>query len=79
MTDILDRAGELEQRDRDAALARQAAAESEHERPFEIEGVRVCLDCFEPIAPARLAANHDAVRCVECQQDSERRRAHGMV
>lgn len=68
----------MEQHDRDAALARQAA-ESEHERPFEIEGVRVCLDCFEPIAPTRLAANHAAVRCVECQQDHDRRRAHGMV
>lgn len=75
MTDVLDKAGEVEQRDRDAALARQAAAGQEQETPFVIEGRRVCLGCFEPIARGRLKANPQAVRCVECQVSHDRRRA----
>jgi phage/conjugal plasmid C-4 type zinc finger TraR family protein len=32
-----------------------------------------CLDCGEPIAPARLKAYPAATRCVECQSALERR------
>ncbi len=30
-----------------------------------------CIDCGEPISPARLAAQPGAVRCIECQRDFE--------
>jgi phage/conjugal plasmid C-4 type zinc finger TraR family protein len=79
MTDAADFAGPIEQREREAALARQAARNEEHETPFEIEGMRVCTDCYEPIGARRLEANPHAVRCTECQQDLDRRRARGMA
>lgn len=72
MTDAADRAQEREEADRDAALAR-ARDNTAHEAPFEIEGRRVCLDCFEPIDKRRLKANPAAVRCLECQTLIERR------
>jgi DnaK suppressor protein len=31
----------------------------------------VCIDCGEPIAPARLLAYPTATRCIECQQTHE--------
>ena len=44
----------------DAALARMDAATYGE-----------CIDCGEPIAPARLAAYPTATRCLECQQTYE--------
>lgn len=35
----------------------------------------VCIECGEPIAPARLKAYPTAKRCIECQEAHERRRA----
>lgn len=43
------------------------------EAPLEINGQRLCLDCDGPLSFARLQANADAVRCVECQTDHDRR------
>lgn len=43
------------------------------EAPLEINGQRFCLDCDGRLSLARLAANADAVRCVECQTDHDRR------
>lgn len=43
------------------------------ETPLEINGKRYCLDCDDPISQPRLAANANAVRCVECQNDHDRR------
>lgn len=71
MTDEADRAQAREERDRSEAIER-AIAQPVVEAAFEIEGVRVCLDCFDPIAAPRLAANPTAVRCVECQNDHDR-------
>lgn len=79
MSDPADLAGPFEQRQRDDSLARQAALNAAHETPFEIEGKRVCLDCYDPIARKRLAANQHAVRCVECQNDHNRRMQRGMA
>jgi RNA polymerase-binding transcription factor DksA len=31
-----------------------------------------CIDCGEPIAPARLAVNPTATRCAECQAQHEK-------
>jgi DnaK suppressor protein len=73
MSDDADRAQLVEEAARAHALARAAAAPAE--TPFEIEGVRVCLDCFEPVPLVRLVANPRAVRCVECQWRIEKHRA----
>ena len=80
MSDPADLAGTVEQHERENSLARQAARNTEREMPFEIDGVRVCLDCYELISTARLAAKPEAVRCVECQNDNDRRRRkHGIA
>ena len=79
MTDFADNAGPLIERENADSLARQAQKNAAHETPFEIEGKRVCLDCFDPIARKRLAANPHAVRCTECQNDHDRRVKHGMA
>ncbi len=42
------------------------------EPQLTIDGVRVCLDCFDPLGKKRLKANPDAVRCVECQELKEK-------
>lgn len=67
--DDVDRAKEREMLHRKLALDAQLNKPdcSPGEEPFEIEGVRVCLDCFEPIPSARLKAKPDAVRCVDCK------------
>ncbi|WP_328184645.1 TraR/DksA C4-type zinc finger protein [Marinobacter sp. OP 3.4] len=45
------------------------------EAPLEYNGQRLCLDCDCPLGGARLEANPNAVRCVECQTDHDRRGA----
>ena len=48
------------------------------ETPLKCAGRRVCRDCEAPIESTRIAANPDAVRCTECQNDREREtRRHG--
>lgn len=79
MSDQIDEAQEIEQRDNASALVRQQEAAASTEQPFEIQGRRVCLDCFEPIPKKRLKANPNAVRCTECQTDHERRERRGMA
>lgn len=73
MVDELDRAKALEMRERQAALARTLARGQEREPPLEVDGVRVCLDCGEPIPPERLAARPQSVRCVECKERKEKK------
>lgn len=79
MTDIADRAEEIERAEREEALARHAERAATHEQPFAIEGRRVCLDCFDPLSRKRLKANPHAVRCVECQNDLYRRKKRGIA
>lgn len=43
------------------------------EAPLELNGRRLCLNCDEELSLARLNANPNAVRCVECQTDHDRR------
>ncbi|MFZ2948217.1 MAG: TraR/DksA C4-type zinc finger protein [Desulfuromonadaceae bacterium] len=38
------------------------------------EGEVDCIDCDNPIPPARLAVQPNAERCVQCQTDFETRR-----
>lgn len=52
----------------DAALARNSQGE-----------LGDCADCGEPIESARLHVNPAAVRCAECQQLNEYRRAHARL
>lgn len=74
MTDAADRAQAREEQERMEAIERrrEAADRATAETPFEIEGTRVCLDCFDPISKKRLKANPQAVRCIDCQTDVER-------
>lgn len=43
------------------------------ETPLEMNGQRFCLDCDERLSFARMEANPRAVRCVDCQNDHDRR------
>lgn len=67
-----DQAQALEEAERAAAVA--ALRQRVREDPWIVAGVARCLDCAEPIAPARLAAAPWAVRCVSCQERVERAR-----
>ncbi len=71
MSDFADAASDIEQQHRDRAL-QQAAAVRSSEAPLEQDGVRLCLDCHDPIVAARLAAQPTAVRCTECQAYNDR-------
>ncbi len=73
MTDIIDRAAELEQMNRDLAL--QENERRSYEPPDEDANGRYCLDCSEQIPDERIIRIPWAVRCVECQQLHERREA----
>lgn len=53
----------------------ERARQAQSEPPLEVEGQRLCLGCEDPISAARLNANPRAVRCVECQNDHDRRGA----
>lgn len=70
--DDADRAKLREQADRRIALETQRARARESDPPLEIDGVRHCVDCGEPIPPARLAARPEAVRCIACKERKER-------
>lgn len=66
MADLTDAASELEQWQRDQAL-QQARPVNSTETPLRVKGVRLCLDCRDPINPQRIAIAPTAVRCTECQ------------
>ncbi len=68
--DDADRAQRLEELQRESALAAHGAPA---ETPRTHHGTRMCLDCDEPIEAPRLAANPQAVRCVDCQRRHERK------
>lgn len=53
----------LERHQRDAASAGA---------PLEVDGRRLCLDCWVEIPAERLGAAPHAVRCAECQTCVER-------
>jgi len=64
MTDIIDRAQALEQRQRDAALRRRV--------PRPQSGRKDCIDCDVQIPAARRAAYPEADRCIDCQTSWEK-------
>lgn len=63
--DDLDRAKQLEQQQRDTAIAAQLAK-------GRGQGTTHCIDCEEEIPPARRAANPNANRCIDCQSEVEK-------
>lgn len=67
MTDIFDHAQELEQRQREAALARQAAAS----RALGAS-LTHCDDCGEEIPALRREKVPGCTRCVDCQTAIEK-------
>ena len=67
--DELDKAKELEMQQREEAL-RNVLSQPDHginEQPWIEDGVRLCLDCGDPIPLMRLKIRPDAVRCVDCK------------
>jgi phage/conjugal plasmid C-4 type zinc finger TraR family protein len=66
-----DQARELTERR--TAEAVSAVRNRAVEAPLEVAGVRLCLDCRDPVGVARLQANPHAVRCIDCQTDHDRR------
>ncbi len=69
MTDMFDRAQELELRQREEALVRQAAKLSTG------AGLSHCMDCGEAIPEKRRQCTPGCKRCVTCQHDYEERNA----
>lgn len=81
MADDIDRAQEREQIDRDLALKAHAARIAASFEPVDPALAGFCMDCEQPIEPARLQALRGAtVRCSGCAIELERRlkREQGM-
>ncbi len=68
--DVADSAQAVQELNRNLALAEHAGHQPE--TPIYLNDVRVCRWCSQEIAPLRLEANPQAVRCVECQDRHER-------
>lgn len=69
MTDIFDRAQELELRQREEALT----AFAERNKQISCDSETHCIDCDEPIPEGRrlASASVGCVRCRECQEAYE--------
>lgn len=73
MPDLIDRAKEVEMRQRQAALDSVLLA-TEPDQDIQ-DGIVVCISCAAPIQEARLQAKPNAARCIHCQTIEERK--HG--
>ena len=74
MSDIIDMAQDIEERERFMALSRmrERIDASFTPRPPGLE--RLCMDCDDPIEPERFAALAGKTsRCASCARDYERR------
>lgn len=67
MTDQFDRAAELEQMHREAAIRRQADKQAAAPAVSAYD----CEECGEPIPEARRQAAPGCRCCISCQQDIE--------
>ncbi len=65
--DIIDKATEVEQAFRDAALSHRTRAQTTPSRQ------KYCLDCYEEIPATRRQAHPYAKRCIHCQTRHERK------
>lgn len=70
MTDILDQAADLEQAERDHALA-EVRGRVQHGDWRSLSAVD-CEECEEPIGLARREALPGVTLCIECAQRAER-------
>lgn len=61
MSDPCDWASDIEQREREAAIASK--------RPSAVKGNGICKDCLESVEVQR----GNALRCISCQEDHELR------
>ena len=66
MTDLYDRAAEIEQLHREAALSRQAEKSA-----APAVSAYDCEECGEPIPEARRQAAPGCRCCIDCQQELE--------
>lgn len=71
MTDDIDRAQDLEARQRDTALRRQATRAGLLGKTMT-DSATECQDCEQPIPEARRWAMPGCQRCVKCQSAQER-------
>lgn len=69
MTDILDRAQFVEERERAASVALVRSSARQLDTPA---GSAVCRGCADLIEPERLAACPGAQRCLVCQEAAEK-------
>ncbi len=65
MTDIFDKASELEEMHREQSIT--AARKTNEPAQYIDNGVVYCIDCGNDIPAARLKAKPNAARCVTCQ------------
>jgi len=72
LPDPVDQASEVEAKFRDKALeeCRRRNVQEQTRNPDGTWPTTECVDCGEPIQPARLALGR--VRCVDCQSRRER-------
>ena len=75
MADIADIANDRVEQLQAEALKRQVGKSAPEMHP-DFNGMD-CVDCAEPVQPARLTLGR--VRCVQCQRALESRRARGLA
>lgn len=72
MTDLYDRATQVEELDREAAIMRQRQRQ-QTQAPVLIAGVVLeCIECGEPIPIERRQAVQGCTRCISCAEENER-------
>lgn len=69
MPDLLDRASDREQQERERAIANHVNRQKE-KPDQDADGTRWCLSCGCEV-PKQRVEKVDAVRCVDCQQFKE--------
>lgn len=74
MSDDIERGQEADAEDRQRALAETLRRIEVANAPRNTSIDGICIDCEEPIEPARLAAlAHKTSRCASCAADHEHR------
>lgn len=69
LTDIIDMAAQRAEMFRESALAAHfMKPDLSTGKQRVVDDIIFCIECEEPIPPARLRALVGCIRCVECQQ-----------